>query len=107
MSRVFSGCKVVWVQTTSVGALEHWSSEGFRLYPALESLPEVIRVTKIKYSAMIPHSSNLGSVLAENGIDTLQIAGTKTSVCANRRRATLDARISHGHGFRLQRHLER
>ena len=56
-----AGGKVVWVQTTSVGALEHWSnhhkykltkanaerrlaslstdSEGFRLYPALSRFP--------------------------------------------------------------------
>ncbi len=98
-----AGGKVVWVQTTAAGALEHWSnhhkykltkanaerrlaslsadSEGFKLYPTLEPLPGDIRVTKIKYSAMIPHSSKLDSVLVENGIDTLLIAGTKTNVC--------------------------
>ena len=98
-----AGGKVIWVQTTATGALQHWSnhhkykltkanaerrleslsagSEGFKLYPRLEPLPGDICLTKIKYSAMIPHSSNLDRVLAENGVDTLLIAGTKTNVC--------------------------
>src|SRR5215469_2338875 len=63
---------VVWVQTTAVGALEHWANhhrhmltpersvtrlahldekaEGFALYPKLEPLPTDLHVKKIKYS---------------------------------------------------------
>jgi len=98
-----AGGSVVWIQTTATGALERWSNhhkyglkpevaakrlaslaesaEGFQLYPALEVLPDDLRVKKIKYSAMIPDSSNLHSVLTERGIDMLLIAGTATNVC--------------------------
>jgi ureidoacrylate peracid hydrolase len=98
-----AGGKVIWIQTTTIGALERWAnhhkyklteknaerrlkslsedSEGFRLYPELDVLPADLRVRKIKYSAMIPDSSDLHQVLTQNGIDTLVIAGTKTNVC--------------------------
>ena len=56
-------------------------SEGFKLYPELEVLPADIRVKKITYSAMIPDSSNLSRVLAQNCLDTLLITGTATNVC--------------------------
>ena len=70
-----AGGTVVWVQTTAVGALEHWGNhhkhmltpdrvhkrlaqldenhEGFKVYPKLEALPSDLRVKKIKYSAFI------------------------------------------------------
>lgn len=98
-----AGGKVIWIQTTATGATERWPThhrhklspasaarrleslaqegEGFKLYPQLEALPVDLRVTKIKYSAMIPGSSNLGEVLAQHGLDTLLIAGTKTNAC--------------------------
>lgn len=98
-----AGGKIIWIQTTTVGALEHWAnhhkykltpanaerrlkslaadSEGYKLYPTLEPHPDDIRTGKIKYSAMIPYSSDLAVVLKEHGIDTLLIAGTKTNVC--------------------------
>src|SRR5262249_12500826 len=67
-----AGGQVVWVQTTATGALEHWANhhkymltperaakrlaslderaDGFSLCPALEPLPNAVRVKKIKYS---------------------------------------------------------
>jgi ureidoacrylate peracid hydrolase len=97
------GGTMVWIQTTSAGALEHWSnhhkymltpervqrrlagldeaSTGFLLYPTLEPLPTDLRVKKIKYSALIPGSSELDAQLRSRGIDTVLIAGTATNVC--------------------------
>lgn len=94
---------VVWIQTTATGALETWGNhhkygmspevaarrlatlaedaEGFRLWPALEPAPADLRVKKIKFSAMLPGSSNLHDVLQRRGIDTLLVAGTTTNVC--------------------------
>jgi len=98
-----AGGTVVWIQTTSKGALEHWANhhkhmlspervakrlasldeaaEGFKLYPALEPLPTDLRIKKIKYSAFIPGSSNIDAELKRRGIDTVLIAGTATNVC--------------------------
>jgi ureidoacrylate peracid hydrolase len=98
-----AGGRVVWIQTTSVGALEKWAShhaykltpeaaarrlkslsedsEGFRLFAGLEPKPDDLYVRKIMYSAMIPGSSELPEVLAAAGIDMILIAGTKTNVC--------------------------
>lgn len=94
---------VVWIQTTATGALETWGNhhkygmrhevaarrlatlaedaEGFRLWPALEPASADLRVKKIKFSAMLPGSSDLHEVLARRGIDTLLVAGTTTNVC--------------------------
>lgn len=98
-----AGGRVVWIQTTSVGALEKWAShhkykltpeaaarrlkslsedsEGFKLFAKLEPKPDDLYVRKIMYSAMIPGSSDLPKVLAAAGIDMILIAGTKTNVC--------------------------
>ncbi len=98
-----AGGTVIWIQTTSVGALEHWGNhlrhglrpevaqrrqaslaedaEGFKLYRELATSPTDLRVKKIKYSALIPGSSNLHEVLTRGGIETLLIAGTTTDVC--------------------------
>jgi ureidoacrylate peracid hydrolase len=97
------GGTVVWIQTTSTGALEHWSnhhkymltperarrrlagldeaSEGFKLFPQLEPLAADLRVKKIKYSALIQGSSDLDAQLKSRAIDTQLIAGTATNVC--------------------------
>jgi len=94
----------VWIQTTAVGALEHWrnyqtrmltrhrqqarlagldeASEGFKLFPALEVLPGDIRVKKINYSAFMPGSSDIDAQLKARGIDTVLITGTATNVCS-------------------------
>lgn len=97
------GGTVIWVQTTAAGALEHWGNhhkhqltaerrarrlaqldegaEEFKLYPKLEALGTDLRVKKIKYSALIAHSSNLDEVLKQRGIESLIITGTATNVC--------------------------
>lgn len=98
-----AGGKVIWIQTTSVGAREKWAthhkfkltpeaaarrlkslsedSEGFKLFAKLEAAPSDLYVRKIMYSAMIPGSSELPRVLADAGVNMLLIAGTKTNVC--------------------------
>jgi ureidoacrylate peracid hydrolase len=98
-----TGGTVVWVQTTSAGALEHWanhhnrmltpersktrleqldeSSIGFALYPALEPSPADLRVKKNKYSAFIQGSSDIDGRLRGRGIESLLITGTVTNVC--------------------------
>jgi ureidoacrylate peracid hydrolase len=98
-----AGAAVVWIQTTAVGALEHWANhhrygmheaaaakrlaslaedrDGFRFYADMDVRPQDLRVTKIKYSAFIPDSSSLHDVLRARGVDTVLIAGTATNVC--------------------------
>jgi len=98
-----AGGTVVWVQTTAVGALEHWGNhhkhmltpdrvhkrlaqldenhEGFKVYPKLEALPGDLRVKKVKYSAFIAGSSDIDAQLKARGIETLLITGTVTNVC--------------------------
>jgi ureidoacrylate peracid hydrolase len=57
------------------------AAPGFELFAGLDALPEDLRVKKIKYSAFIPHSSDIDSQLRARGIDQLLIAGTLTNVC--------------------------
>jgi len=98
-----AGATVVWTQTTSCGALQQWnnhhkymltpermkkrlasldeSAVGFELYPALDTRPRDLRITKIKYSAFIEGSSDIDAKLKSRGIDTVLIAGTATNVC--------------------------
>ena len=98
-----AGGTVVWIQTTSAGALESWknhhkymltpersekrlagldeASEGFKLFAPLEPNPADLRVKKVKYSAFIAGSSDLDAQLKSRGIETLLIAGTVTNVC--------------------------
>jgi ureidoacrylate peracid hydrolase len=98
-----AGGLVVWIQTTSKGALESWAnhhtymltperalkrlagldetSDGYKLFPALEPLPIDLRVKKIKYSAFIAGSSDLDMELKRHGIDSLLVTGTLTNVC--------------------------
>jgi ureidoacrylate peracid hydrolase len=98
-----AGGHVLWIQTTAIGALEHWGNhheymltpegaatrlaslderaEGFKLYPALEPLSGDLWAKKIKYSAFIAGSSDSDTQLRSRGIDTLLIAGTATNVC--------------------------
>ncbi len=98
-----AGGRVVWIQTTAAGALEHWGNHhrhrltpeqrdrrlaslderaaGFELFPALEPLPGDLRVKKIKYSAFIAGSSDIDAQLKRHGVETLLIAGTATNVC--------------------------
>ena len=98
-----AGGTVAWIQTTATGALETWGNhhrygmspevtarrlatlaedaEGYRLWHALEPSPLDLRVKKIKFSAMLPGSSDLHEILARRGVDTLLVAGTTTNVC--------------------------
>jgi ureidoacrylate peracid hydrolase len=98
-----AGGTVAWIQTTAAGGLEEWSNyhrhmltperrqkrlasldeaaEGFKLYPALEVLPDDLRVKKIKYSAFIAGSSDIDAQLKSRGIDSVLIAGAATNVC--------------------------
>jgi ureidoacrylate peracid hydrolase len=98
-----AGGVVVWIQTTSSGALERWGnrhthmlkpevvqsrlaglaegSDGFKLYRTLEPEPADVRVKKVQYSCFISGSSNIEEELTTRGIDTVMIAGTATNVC--------------------------
>jgi ureidoacrylate peracid hydrolase len=98
-----AGGTVVWVQTTSAGALEYWgnlhrhmltpersdtrlagldeASEGFKLYRTLEPLATDLWVKKVKYSAFIAGSSDIHAKLSSRGIDTVLVTGTVTNVC--------------------------
>ncbi len=98
-----AGGTVLWVQTTAVGALEHWGNhhahmltkervekrlqqlgeahDGFKVYPKLEMLPQDLHAKKIKYSAFIHGSSDIDEQLKSRGIDTILVTGTVTNVC--------------------------
>jgi len=98
-----AGGTVIWVQTSSARALERWGkhhrhmlseeraakriaglaedSEGFTLYPGLDTMPEDLYVKKTTYSAMIRDSSSLEDEMRRRGIESLLIAGTTTNVC--------------------------
>lgn len=54
---------------------------GFPLYPTCEVLPGDKTAIKYRYSAFIPHPSELDKLLRAQGIDTLLITGTTTSTC--------------------------
>ena len=56
-------------------------AEGFEVYGKLEPAASDLRVKKIKYSALIAHSSDLNEVLQARGIESVLIAGTATNVC--------------------------
>ncbi len=93
---------VVWIQTEVPAAPDDWANrreatspevwssrqellarngEGFAIFAALEVRPEDPIAIKIRYSAFIPHPSELETLVRERGIDTLLIAGVATSTC--------------------------
>src|SRR5262245_49622698 len=98
-----AGGTVVWVQTTSAGALQYWgnlhrhmltpersekrlagldeASVGYKLFRTLEPLTTDLWVKKLKYSAFIAGSSDIDAQLKARGIDTVLITGTVTNVC--------------------------
>jgi ureidoacrylate peracid hydrolase len=98
-----AGGTVVWVQTTSSGALKHWAnhhnrmltpeksktrleqldeaSKGFALYDKLEFSPVDLFIKKNKYSAFIQGSSDIDARLRSRGVESLLITGTVTNVC--------------------------
>ncbi|HEY0567158.1 MAG TPA: cysteine hydrolase [Xanthobacteraceae bacterium] len=99
-----AGGTVVWIQTSSAGALKYWgrhhhhqltperskariagldeSAEAFKLYPQMDVLPNDLRVKKATYSAfMPPGSSDIDAQLKSRGIESVLITGTATNVC--------------------------
>ena len=81
-----------WANRREATSPESWSSrrellardgEGFAIYPALDVRPEDPIVIKTRYSAFIPHPSELDTLLKEQGIDTLLITGVATSTCCD------------------------
>ena len=98
-----AGGTVIWIQTEAFAADPHdWANrkeavsaagwakrqsllattgEGFPIYSTCEVLPEDKIAIKYRYSAFIPHPSELDRLLRELGIDTLLITGVATSTC--------------------------
>ena len=81
-----------WANRREATSPEVWSSrrellarngEGFAIFPALDVRPDDPIVIKIRYSAFIPHPSELDTLLKERGIDTLLITGVATSTCCD------------------------
>jgi len=56
-------------------------SYGHALWPALEILPEDLKVNKRRFGAFVQGSSDLDAILRARGINTLIITGTATNVC--------------------------
>lgn len=54
---------------------------GFELWPELDVHPTDLRIVKNRYSAFIPHSSDIDMWLHRRGIDTLLVAGVATNAC--------------------------
>ena len=99
-----AGGTVLWIQTSSAGALKYWgrhhqhqltperskariagldeSAEAFKLYPKMEVQPGDLRVKKATYSAfMPPGSSDIDAQLKGRGVESVIITGTATNVC--------------------------
>ncbi len=93
---------VVWIQTEAPADPDDWANRreatspevwssrrellarngaGFAIFAALEVRPEDRVAIKIRYSAFIPHPSELDTLLRERDIDTLLITGVATSTC--------------------------
>ena len=56
-------------------------ADGQKIWHELDVAPEDAQIFKNRYSALIPGSSSLESLMLGHGVDTLLIAGTKTDVC--------------------------
>jgi ureidoacrylate peracid hydrolase len=98
-----AGGMVIWVQTEALVAdPEDWanrkeatsaarwaqrqsllakSGDGFAIYPACAVSPDDRIVIKYRYSAFIPHPSELDGLLRKHGLDTLLVTGVATSTC--------------------------
>jgi ureidoacrylate peracid hydrolase len=97
------GSKIIWVRNiTNNEAFTTWSthyrrmkpeiidvrkrdlaknSDGFKLWPELDTRKDDLRVNKTRYSAFIDGASNITNVLETHGIDTLVFCGIVTNVC--------------------------
>jgi ureidoacrylate peracid hydrolase len=71
-------------------------SEGHRLWPALQALPEDLHAEKTRFSAFLPGACDLAERLQALGIDTALITGTLTNVCCES-----SARDAMMRGFRV------
>jgi len=98
-----AGGLVIWIQTEALIknpkdwanrqealSVEGWNRRqtllardgaGFPIYETCEVCPEDKIAIKTRYSAFVPHPSELDTLLKENGIDTLIITGVATSSC--------------------------
>lgn len=54
---------------------------GWEIYPGLDGQEGDLKVNKFRFSAFLPASSNLTSLLRERGIENVLIVGTVTNVC--------------------------
>jgi ureidoacrylate peracid hydrolase len=97
-----AGGRVIWIKTGAPVPPHEWanlqeamsasvwerrqaflseSSEGFAIHSACRVMPEDKIAIKYRYSAFIPHPSELDTLLRRNAIDTLLITGCVTSTC--------------------------
>ncbi len=98
-----SGGTVIWIQTEALinepndwanrkeaTSAAKWASRqrllakdgaGFPIYPTCEVHADDKIALKTRYSAFIPHPSELDTALKAGGIDTLLIVGVATSTC--------------------------
>ncbi|MCH8091478.1 MAG: cysteine hydrolase [Proteobacteria bacterium] len=101
-----------WANRREATSPEVWSSrrellarngDGFAIFAALDVRPEDPIAIKIRYSAFIPHPSELDALVRERGIDTLLITGVATSTCCDStaRDASMWG-LPHHHGVRRQ-----
>jgi ureidoacrylate peracid hydrolase len=58
-----------------------FGAEQYALYPSLDVQPEDLIVPKTRFSAFIPGTCELDSILKARGIDTLIVTGTLTNCC--------------------------
>jgi ureidoacrylate peracid hydrolase len=124
-----AGGTVVWIQTTAVGALEHWGNhhkhmltpdrvhkrlaqldenhDGFKVYPKLDALPGDLRVKKVKYSAFIAGSSDIDAQLKARHRDASDCRHGDQRVLRVDRPRRDDARLPRRHAVRRQRLADR
>ncbi len=97
-----TGGLVVWIQTDSPAdpadwanraeatSAKHWAERkkflakdgaGFPIHESCDVHAEDEVAIKIRYSAFIPHPSELDDLLRAKGIDTMMITGVATSTC--------------------------
>ena len=96
------GGLVVWIQTEAPADPDDWANRreatgaqswarrkellakdgaGFPIHESCDVRPGDEVAIKIRYSAFIPHPSELDTLLRERGIDTMLITGVATSTC--------------------------
>lgn len=97
-----SGGLVIWIQTEALADPDDWANrreatsdegwgkrqsllarggEGFAIFPTCDVRPEDKVALKSRYSAFIPHPSQLDGLLRQQGLDTLLVTGVATSTC--------------------------